>query len=221
MAAFLALVQRDIRMSFGHGGAAGLVLAFYAVVIVLFPLGVGPEPAMLARIAPAILWIAALLAALLSLDRMFQADFEDGSLDALTLGPLSPAMIALAKALAHWLALMVPLVLLSPVFALMLQLPADATGRLMLALLIGSPALSLLGAVAGALTVAMRRGGSLVALLVLPLYIPPLIFGVSAAAPEAAADMVRANLSLLGGFTLFALVLSPLAAGGALRLAQE
>lgn len=219
--ALLALFRRDLALAWAQGGAAGLVLAFYALAVLLFPFGVGPDPAILSRIAAGILWISALLAALLSLDRLFQADYEDGSLDALQLGVLSPGLIALVKALAHWVSTLLPLVIVSPVFGIMLQLEGRPLAILVLGLLLGTPALSFIGAAAAALTVAVRRGGALVALLVLPLYIPPLIFGVAAVEAAAGLGPVDANLSLLAGITLFSAVFGPWAAGAAIRLASE
>lgn len=219
--AALALIGRDLRLAYAQGGGAGLVIAFYAVAVALFPLGVGPEPGILRTIGPGILWIAALLAALLSLDRLFQADFEDGALEGLALGPLPLGLVALAKAAAHWIGMLLPLVLLSPVFGAMLQLSGRSLVILVTSLAIGTPALSLIGAVAGALTVAVRRGGALIALLVLPLYIPPLVFGVAAVEATRSLASVSANLSLLAGTALFAAVIGPLAAGAALKLALE
>jgi len=216
-----ALIARDLRLSYAQGGGAGLVVAFYAVSVALFPLGVGPEVAVLSVIGPGILWIAALLAALISLDRLFQADFEDGSLEGLALSDLPFSLVALAKAIAHWIAMLLPLVVLSPLFGLMLQLSDDSLWILVLGLALGTPALSLIGAVAGALTVAVRRGGALIALLVLPLYIPPLIFGVAAVEATRSLASVSANLSLLAGCSLFALVFGPLAAGAAIKLSLE
>ncbi|RMD87580.1 MAG: heme exporter protein CcmB, partial [Alphaproteobacteria bacterium] len=206
---------------YAQGGAAGLVLAFYAATVTLFPFGVSPEPATLRLIAPGVLWIAALLAALLSLDRVFQADYEDGTLDILALGGLPLALVALAKALAHWLSTLLPLVLLAPLFGIMLQMEPAPLRVLVVALALGTPGLSLVGAIAGALTVAVRRGGALLALLVLPLYVPPLIFGVAAVMAVDGFGSVSANLSLLAGLSLLALVLAPLAAAAALRLALE
>ncbi|GAB4124038.1 MAG: heme exporter protein CcmB [Rhodothalassiaceae bacterium] len=218
--AFLAIVLRDIRLAFAHQGAGGLVLSFYALAILLFPFGIGPDPGTLSALAGGILWIAALLAALLSLERMFQADHEDGSLDALEASGLGAASIALAKAVAHWIALLLPLSLAAPLFGLFLGLPGERAAILTLSLLIGTPALSLIGAAGAALTVAVRRGGALVALLVLPLYIPPLIFGAGAATTTES-GLASANLMLLGGISLFSAVFGPLAAGAAIRLAAE
>jgi len=219
--AALALIARDLRLAYLQGGGAGLVIAFYAIAVALFPLGVGPEGEVLRAIAPGILWIAALLAALLSLDRLFQADFEDGSLDGLALGPLPLTLLVSAKAAAHWIAMLLPLVLLAPLFGMMLQLDGPGLGVLAASLALGTPALSLTGAVAGALTVAVRRGGALIALLVLPLYIPPLVFGVAAVEATRGLASVSANLSLLAGCSLVAAVVGPLAAAAALKLALE
>src|SRR5690606_23883998 len=165
-----------------------------------------------------LMWVAALLACLLTLDRMFQADFEDGSLDLLLIGPLPIEMLVLAKVIAHWLTSVLPLVLIAPILALSLNIPLDGVLALVLALLIGTPTLSLIGAVGAALTVAMRRGGVLLSLLVLPLYIPVLIFGVAAVEAAIALLPVTPHLLLLGGISLGALVMGPLAAAAALRL---
>ncbi|HBT31836.1 MAG: heme exporter protein CcmB [Sneathiella sp.] len=215
---FVKLVRRDLTLALRQGSAVTLSLSFFVMTVVLFPLGVGPELGVLARIGPGVLWVAALLACLLTLDRMFQADFEDGSLDLLLIGPLPVEMLVLAKVLAHWLTSILPLIIIAPVLGLSLNLPLDGIIALTLALLLGTPTLSLIGAVGAALTVAMRRGGVLLSLLVLPLYIPVLIFGV--AAVEAAISMLPAtpHLLLLGGISLGALVVGPLAAAAALRL---
>lgn len=221
VSAFAALALRDIRLAWAQGGAAGLVLAFYTVTVTLFPFGVGPEADTLRLMAPGVLWIAALLAALLSLDRLFQADFEDGSLDGLTLSPLPLELAVGAKAAAHWLSTMLPLIALAPLLGLMLQLEGEALWILVASLAAGTPALSFIGAVGAALTVAVRRGGALIALLVLPLYVPPLIFGVSAVAAVDSMASVSANLYFLAGLSVFAAVLGPVAAAAALRLALE
>lgn len=218
MSRFFSLVARDLTLAVRQGSAVALGVCFFVITVVLFPLGVGPELAVLARIGPGVLWVAALLACLLTLDRMFQADYEDGSLDLLMVGRLPAEMLVLAKVIAHWLTSIVPLIIIAPLLGLSLNLPLDAVVTLVLALLIGTPTLSLIGAVGAALTVAMRRGGVLLPLLVLPLYIPVLIFGV--ATVEAAVALLPAtpHLLLLGGISLGALVLGPLAAAAALRL---
>ncbi len=219
--AFVELVRRDLRLAWRAGGGAALSLAFFAVVVALFPLGLDPAPERLREIAPAVVWIAALLAVLLSLDRLFAEDFEDGSLDGLALSPLPLPLVVATRAFAHWLGVVVPLLIFAPVAGLMLALDPRAVGWLALSLAVGTPALSLVGAIGAALTVAMRRAGSLIALLVLPLEVPVLIFGVLAVrALDGPMDPV-ADLLLLGGFSLAALALAPFAAAAALRLALE
>lgn len=217
--AFGALLLRDLRLAARIGGGGVLAVVFFALVVTLVPFGVGPEPNTLARIAPGMLWVGLVLAALLSLDRLFQADMEDGSLDLLALGPLPLELVVIAKAAAHWLATGLPLTLAAPVFGLVLGLPGEAFGALVASLLLGTPALSLIGAVGAGLTVGVRRGGLLLALLVLPLYVPIVIFGVSATvAAGLGTGAVVANLALLGAASLAALALAPLAAAAALRL---
>ena len=221
MNAFVAVVRRDLALAFAQGGAATLAVSFFVLVVLLFPLGVGPEGAVLARIAAGVLWVAALLAALLSLDRLFQADYEDGSLDLVLLAPLPGPLMVLAKCLAHWLVTGLPLAIVSPLLAVLLQLEAAALPTLVLAMLLGTPTLSLIGGIGAALTVGVRRGGVLLSLLVLPLFIPALIFG--AAAVEAAATGLTPvpHLLILAALLLAALPLAPVAAAAALRLAAE
>lgn len=218
MSRFIQLVGRDIRLAFRQGSAVTLSLSFFVIIVVLFPLGVGPELAVLARIGPGVLWVAALLSCLLTLDRMFQADFEDGSLDLLIIGPLPTEILVLAKVIAHWLTSVLPLIVIAPILGLSLNLPIDGIFALTLALLIGTPTLSLIGAMGAALTVGMRRGGVLLSLLVLPLYIPILIFGVAAVDAAIAQLAMAPHLLLLGGVSLGALVVGPLAAAAGLRL---
>lgn len=172
-----ALLTCDLRLAVRAGGGFGLGLAFFLLIAVIVPLGVGPEPATLAKIAPGILWVGALLSALLSLDRIFALDFEDGSLDLLATSPVPMGGVVAVKALAHWLVTGLPLVLVSPVLALLLNLPGPGYVWLMLALLLGTPALSVIGAFGAALVVGIKRGGLLLSLLVLPMYLPTLIFG--------------------------------------------
>ena len=218
MSAAGALLGRELRLALRSGGGAGLGLAFFLMVGLLVPLGIGPEPGRLAPVAPGTLWIGALLASLLSLDRLFQADFEDGSLDILALSPLPLEALVALKALAHWLTTGLPLTFVAPLLALTLQLPAPAYPWLLASLAIGTPALSFLGAIGAALTVGVRRGGLLLSLLVLPLYIPTLIFGARAVIAAGEGDP-RGALALLGGLTLFILALAPFAAAAALRIA--
>ena len=220
-AAFVGLFCRDLRLALRHGGDTGLVLAFFVLSVVLFPFGVGPEPEVLARLAPGILWVAALLAALLSLDRLFLPDYEDGELDLVALSPLPLELAALAKCAAHWASTGVPLALVSPALAFVVDLEPRAIGTLFASLLIGTPALSLIGGVAAALTLGARRQGVLLSLLVLPLYVPPLVFGAGAVEASAFGTGPRVDLLLLGALTLAALPLCPWAAAAALRQALE
>jgi heme exporter protein B len=219
--AFLVLLSRDLRLALRSGGDVAAVLAFFVITIVLFPLGSGPETVLLARIAAGVVWVAALLATLLALDRLFAQDYEDGSLDLLVLSPLPLEATVLAKALANWLLTGLPLILLSPVMAAMLGLEARVWPVLVLSLLLGTPCLSLIGAVGAALTLGARRGGALLAVLILPLFIPVLIFGAAAVEAAATGLTVRPHLLLLAGCLAAALPLAPIAVAAALRQAQS
>lgn len=221
MAAFFGLFRRDLGLALRQSGDTGLVLGFFVLVVVLFAFGVGPEAATLRRIGAGIVWVAALLAALLSLDRLFQPDYEDGGLDLLALSPLPLEFAVLAKTAAHWVASGLPLVAVSPFLALAVDLAPRTIPVLMLSLLIGTPVLSLIGSVAAALVLGARRQGVLLSLLVLPLYVPPLIFGAGALGTGAAGTATRANLLLLGALALAALALCPWASAAALRQALE
>jgi heme exporter protein B len=212
-----AALARELRLAFRSGGGAGLGLAFFLIVVLLVPLGVGPEPGRLAGLAVGTLWIGALLACLLSLDRLFQADQEDGTLDILALSPLPLEALVALKAAAHWLTTGLPLVAAAPLLALALQLPAPAYPWLTASLALGTPGLSFLGAVGAAVTVGIRRGGLLLSILVLPLYLPTLIFGARAAGAAAEGGDPMPALLLLAGVTLFTLALAPFAAAAALR----
>jgi len=221
MAAFIGLFRRDLRLALRQGGDTGLVLGFFVLAVVLFPLGVGPEPAVLQRVGAGIVWVAALLAALLSLDRLFQADYQDGGLELLALSSLPLELAVLAKCAAHWVATGLPLALISPFLAFLVDLDAAAIPTLTLGLLIGTPALSLIGSVAAALTLGARRQGALLSLLVLPLYVPPLVFGAGAVEASATGIGPRAHLLILGALSLAALPLCPWASAAALRQALE
>jgi len=221
MAAFTGLFRRDLRLALRQGGDTGLVLGFFVLSVVLFPLGVGPEPAVLQRIGAGIVWVAALLAALLSLDRLFQSDYQDGGLELLALSTLPLELAVLAKCAAHWVATGLPLALISPFLAFLVDLDAEAIPTLTLGLLVGTPALSLIGSVAAALTLGARRQGALLSLLVLPLYVPPLVFGAGAVEASATGTGARAHLLILGALTLAALPLCPWASAAALRQALE
>lgn len=214
----IALLLRDLRLATRAGGGFGLGLAFFLLVAVLVPLGVGPEPALLARIAPGILWVGALLACLLSLDRIFALDFEDGSLDLLATAPIPLEGVVAVKALAHWLVTGLPLTLLSPVLGILLNLPGPGHVWLVLSLALGTPALSLIGAFGAALTVGLKRGGLLLSLLVLPLYVPTLIFGAEAVRRGAEGQAALTPLLLLAGITAGVVALLPFAAAAAIRV---
>ena len=221
MTTFLQIVARDVRLAFRQGGATMLVVVFFVLAVALFPLGVGPETAVLRRIAPGVIWVAALLAAMLSLDRLFQVDFEDGSLDQLALAPLPLELVAAAKCLAHWISTGLPLVVISPLLGVLLELNGEAYGALLLAMAAGTPSLSLVGGIGAALTVSIRRGGVLLSLLVLPLYIPVLIFGTGAIDAAATGLGGGAHLLVLAALLAAALPLAPWAIAGALRLNLE
>ena len=221
MAAFTGLFRRDLRLALRQGGDTGLVLGFFVLTVVRFPLGVGPEPAVFQRIGAGIVWVAALLAALLSLDRLFQSDYQDGGLELLALSSLPLELAVLAKCAAHWVATGLPLALTSPFLAFLVDLQPDAIPVLTLGLLVGTPALSLIGSVAAALTLGARRQGALLSLLVLPLYVPPLVFGAGAVEASVAGTGARAHLLILGALTLAALPLCPWASAAALRQALE
>jgi heme exporter protein B len=214
----IALFLRDLRLAFRAGGGFGLALAFFLLVAVLVPLGVGPQAATLALIAPGILWVGAMLACLLTLDRLFATDFEDGSLDLLATAPIPMEGVVLAKAAAHWVTTGLPLALLAPVLGVLLQLPGPAYGWLTLSLLIGTPALSMIGAFGAALTVGIKRGGLLLSLLVLPLYVPTLIFGAEVVQRAGQGAPLQTPVLLLAGITAGALALLPFAAAMAIRV---
>ncbi|MBC6440699.1 MAG: heme exporter protein CcmB [Rhodospirillales bacterium] len=219
MNSFWALVRRDVALAVRCGGEAALTLGFFVVTVALFPFGVGPDPELLGRIAAGIVWVTALLAATISLDRLFLSDLEDGSLDLLALSPLPLELIVVAKCLAHWLVTGLPVTLLSPLMAMMLQLDGAAHGPLILSLLIGTPALSLTGAIGATLVLGARRGGALIGLLVLPLFIPVLIFGISGVEAALAGLPVLPHMLIEGAILVVSLPLAALAGAAALRLA--
>ncbi|HEX4113602.1 MAG TPA: heme exporter protein CcmB [Stellaceae bacterium] len=221
MTAWLMLVRRDLRLALRQGGDAAMVVAFFFLAVMLFPFGVGPELEVLQRIAAGIVWVTALLAALLSLERLFLADYEDGSLEILALMPLPLEFQVLAKALAHWLTTGLPLTLVAPLLALLLHLDRAGYGTLVLGMALGTPTLSLIGAIGAALTLGARRGGVLLSLLVLPLYIPVLIFGVGATEAAIIGLQTRPHLLMLTALLLAAIPLAPVAAAAALRQAVE
>jgi len=218
---FWLIVRRDLRLALRQGGDAAVVIAFFVLAVILFPFGVGPEPEMLTRIAAGVIWVTALLAALLSLDRLFLADYEDGSLEGLALAPLPLELVALAKILAHWLVTGLPLVATAPLLALVLGLHPAGYGALVAAMALGTPSLSLIGAIGAALTLGARRGGVLLSLLVLPLYIPVLILGAGAVEAAIAGLGARPHLLILAAIAAAAIPLAPLAAAAAIRQALE
>lgn len=218
VAPYLGLFRREILLSWRQGGEIGLALGFFVLAVVLFPLGIGPEAEILSRVGAGVIWVAALLAAVLSLDRLFAGDYSDGGLDLLVLSAIPLEGVVLVKCAAHWVTTGLPLVVLTPFLALLFDLDNAASPMLMLGLLIGTPALSLLGAIAAALALGARRPGVLTSLLVLPLYLPVLIFGAAAAGPSIGA---RPHLLLLAALSLGALPLAPYAAAAALRQALD
>ncbi|WP_420567620.1 heme exporter protein CcmB [Thalassovita sp.] len=214
----IALLIRDMRLAIRAGGGFGLGLAFFLIVVVLVPFGVGPQSALLAKIASGILWLGALLACLLSLDRIFALDWEDGSLDLLATAPVPLEAAVSIKALAHWLTTGLPLVIAAPVFGVLLNLPAPGYGPLVISLLLGTPALSVIGTFGAALTVGIKRGGLLLSLLVLPLYVPTLIFGAEVARRGAETMDYATPLLMLAGITCGAIALLPFASAAVLRV---
>ena len=219
MKPFLALIGRDLQLARRQGGAVSTALGFYLIIIATLPLGLGPDLNLLSRIAPGVLWVALLLSALLSADRMFHDDHEDGSLEVIALGPLPLELVAFAKAIAHWLSVGIPLLLLAPLLALMLNMDQRAYGPLMLTLIAGTPAISFLAGIGAALTLGIRRGGLLLPLLILPLFVPILIFAVSAVdAVVTGPGEFGAPFTILCALTLATAVLAPLGTAAALRL---
>lgn len=219
--AFLAILVRDLRLGLRRGGDSLQPFLFFVIALALFPFGIGPAPEILERIGVGVIWVLALLAVMLSLDRLYQGDAEDGSLELIALSPLPLELATLAKCLAHWLTTGLVLALASPLLALLMQVPADAIPLLLTALLLGTPVLTLIGSIGAALLVGARRGSTLLALLVLPLYIPVLIFGVSAIEGEMMGLSGRPQFLILGAMLLGALALAPFASAAALRLALE
>jgi heme exporter protein B len=218
MSALAAVIARDLRLAWRQGGGAGTALGFFLTVLVLIPLGIGPDVALLQRIAPGTLWIALLLSVLLSADRIFEPDHDDGSLEIMTLGPVPLELIVLAKAAAHWLATALPMAVAAPFLGLLLALDPTLFLPLGLAMLLASLALSLLASLAAAVTVGLKRGGLLLSILTLPLYVPALIFGVAASAGDEGLSGSRpAALLILLALVLLALAVAPFAGAAALR----
>ncbi len=215
------IIQRDLLLAMRRWSDAAMSVFFLVIVVSLFPLGVGPEPAVLRTIAPGVLWVAALLTCLLSLSRVFTPDYLDGVLEQMVLVPQPLSLLVLGKVLAHWVISGLPVVLLSPLLGLQFGLDGEALGVLVLSLLLGTPTLSMIGAIGAALVLGVRGSGLLVALLVLPLYVPVLIFGAGAVTSSMAGIGGEANLSLLGACLVLSLFLAPWATAAALRVALE
>ncbi|NCY00838.1 MAG: heme exporter protein CcmB [Burkholderiaceae bacterium] len=218
---FIGIIKRDLQLALRRKSDSLSALIFFAVVASLFPLGIGPETKLLMQIAPGMLWIAALLAAMLSLHKMFTEDFMDGSLDQILLTKLPLSLVVLAKTIAHWLSSGVLLALISPILALQFNLPFDSVVVLFLSLLLGTPLLSLIGSIGAGLTLASRGGGTLLSLIILPLVAPVLIFGAGAVEAYQAGLGLTAHFSLLGAMLAIALFLAPIATAASLRIALE
>ena len=218
---FATIVRRDLHMAFRQGFDSLMVVMFFVLAVVLFPLGVGPEAKILARIAAGVIWVAALLSTMLSLERLFQTDFEDGSLELLVLSPVPLEVVVAAKITGHWLTTGFPLIIASPLLGLLINLPLEGFPMMLAALALGTPTLSFVGAVGAALILGARRGGVLLSLLVLQLFIPVLIFGVSAVDVALGGFNVEAQLLILGALLLAAAPLCSWASAAALRQAVE
>ncbi|MEZ9540341.1 MULTISPECIES: heme exporter protein CcmB [unclassified Shewanella] len=219
--AFMTLLQRDLKIAIRHRGDIFNPLLFFVLVVTLFPLGIGPEPQVLSRVAPGIIWVAALLASMLSLERLFKADFSDGSLEQMLLSPQPLSILVLSKVLAHWILTGVPLILVAPLLAVLLHLDSNSYGALISTLAVGTPVLSLLGAIGVALTVGLRKGGVLLSLLILPLYIPVLIFATSAIDAAGMNLPYTGQLAIIGAMLVGSLVMAPFAIGASLRVSTN
>jgi len=219
MRSFTEILRRDLKLAYRQGMDSVMVVMFFVIAVVLFPFGVGPEPGILARIAAGVIWVAALLASMLSLERLFQTDFEDGSLEILVLQPITLEIAVAAKVAAHWITTGLPLIIAAPLLAVLMNMDASGFGILILALALGTPTLSLIGAIGAALILGARRGGVLLSLLVLPLYIPVLIFGVSAVDAALGGFPARPHLLILAGLLLATTALCPWVSASALRQA--
>ncbi len=218
--AFIAIVRRDLILAVRRRAEIANPLFFFVIVVTLFPLGIGAQAKLLQAMAPGVIWVSALLAAMLSLDSLFRSDFDDGSLEQMLLSPFPLSVLVLGKIIAHWLVTGLPLILIAPLLAIFLGLPEQALGTLVITLVLGTPVLSLIGAIGVALTLALRRGGMLLSLLVLPLYIPVLIFASNAVDMAAMGLPVSAQVNILMAIMFLALVLAPLPAAAALKMSM-
>ena len=219
--ALFTLLKRDLLLAFRHPSEMVNPLIFFLIVVSLFPMGLKPDSTFLPMMGAAVIWVAALLAAMLSLDGLFRSDMEDGTLEQIVLSPWPLPLLVLMKVLAHWLVSGIPLVIMAPLLGMMFNLPAEGISALMLTLLLGTPVLSLIGAIGVALTVSLRRGGVLLSLLVLPLYIPVLIFGAGSVWDASLGLAIRGPLLFMAAVLVLALTLAPLAIAGALRISLE
>lgn len=219
--AFLALLKRDLLLAYRHRNELLNPLFFFILVVTLFPLGTTPEKTLLMTMAPGVIWVAALLAAMLSLDTLFRADYEDGTLEQILLSPHPLSVMILAKIISHWLVTGFPMILLAPLLGVFMYLPSEGLGVLMLTLVLGTPVLSLVGAIGMALTVGLRRGGMLLSLLVLPLYIPVLIFSANAVDAHLADMAIKGQMYFLSAMLVLAITLAPVATAAALRISLE
>jgi heme exporter protein B len=215
MNALFSLLRRDLLLAARQGGGVGTALGFFLTVLVLLPIGIGPDQATLQRLAPGMLWITLLLAVLLSADRIFQQDFEDGSLEVMSMSAQPLELVVLTKALAHWLTTSLPLAIAAPFLGVLLNLKTEAIWPLLLSMVLGAIGLSLLASIGASLTVNLKRGGLLISILVLPLYVPILVFGISACSGDA--NIINPSLLILSAIALASLVLAPLASAAALR----
>lgn len=218
---FLEVVRRDLRLALRQGSDSVMVVTFFVLTVVLFPFGIGPEVNVLERVSAGVLMVTALLASMLSLDRLFQADYEDGSLELLVLTPAPLGVVVAAKMLAHWLTTGLPLMVAAPVLAVLLHMQPEGFPTLLAAMALGTPTLSLIGGIGAALVLGARRGGVLLSLLILPLYVPVLIFGVGAIDASVQGMSARPHLLIMSGILVVALVLAPWASSAALRQALE
>lgn len=219
--AFLALLKRDLLLAYRHRSELLNPLFFFVLVVMLFPLGTTPDKNLLMTMAPGVIWVAALLASMLALDTLFRADYDDGTLEQLLISPHPLSVLVLAKILAHWLVTGLPLIILAPLLGVFMYLPDTGLGTLMLTLALGTPVLSLVGAIGMALTVGLRRGGMLLSLLVLPLYVPVLIFSANAVDAHLAAMATTGQMYFLAAMLVLSLTLAPLAVAAALRISLE
>jgi heme exporter protein B len=219
--ALTLILRYEIRLAMHQVGDSAIIVLFFVLAAVLFPLGIGPEPKLLTQLAPGVIWIMALLAAMLSFERLFTSEFDDGSLEQLAVCPAPLEIIALAKAAAHWLVTGLPLIIASPLIAMLYRLPDTGYSVLIATMALGTPAISLIGTAGAAMILGSRRGGVLLSLLVIPLILPILIFGSSAIDATVSGFPVRQHLMLMGGFLLGSLVITPLATAAALRQSLE